>query len=214
MMPPRLEKRETWGTSCFQFFDAGDLDHQPSCRKHSGSRRYSRDPEYPYNLQPCALAGMQGAEAPKILLYWSNRPGPNLREEWLQTFAGKLEVGCVRAKSAIDVPMLSSTGVRRTEWISPAWGPPCTNAIPEICPRSLMLLALIMKRLESLEISVLRSVITWFCQMKPWDQLLPESTLFPTTWPRLLMPVAKAATSPGTWPRIVSVPSGCQREAS
>src|SRR5262249_27275453 len=138
----------------------------------------------PHNLRPCALAqqmtGMHSAEAPKILLYWSNPPGPNPCEWWWPTFAGKLACGCVRAKSAIDVPMLSSTGVRRTEWISPAWGPACTNAIPEICPRSLILLALITKRLESLGISVLTSVITLFCQMKPWDQLLPESTLFPT----------------------------------
>src|SRR5215470_13393150 len=102
---------------------------------------------------------MQGAEGHEIpfSVYRSN--WPNLREEWLQTFAGKLEVGCVRAKSAIDVPMLSSTGVRRTEWISPAWGPACTNAIPEICPRSLILLALIITRLESPGISVLTSVI-------------------------------------------------------
>ena len=119
----------------------------------------------------------------------------NRCEKWLQAFADKLECGCVRAKSAIDVPMLSFTGVARNAWMSPAWGPVCTVAIPEICPRSLILLAEIMKRLESAGISVFRSVITPFCQMKPWDQLLPESTLFPTTWPRLLMPVAKAATS-------------------
>src|SRR5262249_29471971 len=34
-------------------------------------------------------------------LYWSNRPGPNPCKKWLQVFAGKLECGCVRAKSAI-----------------------------------------------------------------------------------------------------------------
>src|SRR5262249_46239329 len=128
-------------------------------------------------------------------LYRSNRPGPNLRE-WLQTFAGKA-CGCVRAKSAIDVPMLPSTGVKRIEWMSPAWGPVTTNAIPEICPRSLILLALIMRRLESSGISVLRSVNTWFCQIKPPDQLKPESKVLPTTWPLLLMPVAWEACCPG-----------------
>jgi len=46
-------------------------------------------------------------------LYWSNRPGPNLCQKWLQAFAGKLECGCVRAKSAIDLPILASTGVAR-----------------------------------------------------------------------------------------------------
>ena len=88
-----------------------------SCRKHSGSRRYSRDPCCPAQPPPCAfaehMAGMHGTKARKILLYWSNRPGPNLREKWLQTFAGKLACACVRAKSAIDVPTLASTGVAR-----------------------------------------------------------------------------------------------------
>ena len=54
--------------------------------------------------------------------------------------------------------------------MSPLWGPACTVAIPEICPRSLILLAAMMKRLESAGISVLRSVVTSCCQMKPWDQ--------------------------------------------
>jgi hypothetical protein len=99
--------------------------------------------------------------------------------------------------------------------MSPAWGPVSTVAIPEICPRSLILLAEIMKRLESAGISVLRSVITPSCQMKPWDQLNLESKLFPTTWPRLLMPVAKAAKSPGRAPRFVTAPSApfCQTAA-
>ena len=44
---------------------------------------------------------------------------------------------------------------------------------------------------------MLRSVITPSCQMKAWDQLKLESQVLPTTWPRLLMPVAMAAKSPG-----------------
>jgi len=145
--------------------------------------------------------------------YLSNRPGPKLRK-WLHAFPDRLECGCVRAKSAIDLPMLASTGVKRIEWMSPAWGPVTTVAIPEICPRSLILLALIMRRLESSGISVLRSVSTWFCQIKPPDQLKPESKVLPTTCPLLLMPVALEAFSPGRMPRTVSVPSGCQREAT
>jgi hypothetical protein len=39
--------------------------------------------------------------------------------------------------------------------MSPAWGPVSTVAIPEICPRSLILLAEITKRLESTGMSVL-----------------------------------------------------------
>jgi hypothetical protein len=144
-------------------------------------------------------------------LYRSNRPGPKLRK-WLHAFPDRLECGCVRAKSAIDLPMLASTGVKRIEWMSPAWGPVTTVAIPEICPRSLILLALIMRRPESSGISVFRSVRTWFCQIKPPDQLKPESKVLPTTWPLLLMPVALEALSPGRMPRTVSVPSGCQRE--
>ena len=139
---------------------------------------------------------MHGAEAPTIALYRSNRPGPKLRK-WLHAFPDRLECGCVRAKSAIDLPMLASTGVKRIEWMSPAWGPVTTVAIPEICPRSLILLALIMRRLESSGISALRSVSTWFCQIKPPDQLKPESKVLPTTWPLLLMPVALEALSSG-----------------
>ena len=78
----------------------------------------------------------------------------------------------------------------------PACGPLSTVAMPEICPLSLILLAEIMKRLESAGMRVFRSVITPSCQMKPWDQLKLESKLFPTTWPRLLMPVAKAGGIP------------------
>ena len=98
--------------------------------------------------------------------------------------------------------------------MSPAWGPVSTVPIPEICPRSLILLAEIMKRLESAGISVLRSVITPSCQMKPRDQLKLESKLFPTTWPRLLMPVAKAAKSPGRTPRLVTAPSAPLSQAA
>ncbi len=46
-------------------------------------------------------------------LYRWNRPGPNLCEEWLQAFAGKMDCGCVRAKSAIEKPMRPSAGVKR-----------------------------------------------------------------------------------------------------
>ncbi len=95
----------------------------------------------------------------------------------------------------------------------PACGPASTVAMPEICPRSLILLAEITKRWELSGNSVLRSVITPFCQMKPWDQLLPELKELPTTWPRLLMLVAKEATSPGRRsPRLVTV-LFCQRAA-
>src|SRR5882724_6406239 len=104
------------------------------------------------------------------VLYRSNRPGPKLGKWWLQTFAGKLDFGCVRAKSAIDLPILSFTGVNRMAWILSLSGPLMTVAIPEICPRSLIFLAAIMKRLESSRISLLRLVITLSCQMKPRDQ--------------------------------------------
>src|SRR5271163_5099160 len=83
-------------------------------------------------------------------LYWPNRPGPNLCEEW-QVFAGTVECGCVRAKCAADSPISSLAGVNRMAWILPVSGPVSTVAIPEICPRSLILLAAMMKRLESLE---------------------------------------------------------------
>src|SRR5215467_7206758 len=68
-----------------------------------------------------------------------------------------------------------------------------------------MLLAEITKRLELAGNTVFRSVITPFCQMKPWAQLKLESKVLPTTWPRLLTPVANAAKSPGRVPRFVSV---------
>jgi len=45
--------------------------------------------------------------------YRWNRPGPNLCNEWLQAFAGKMECGCVRAKSAIEEAMRPSTGFKR-----------------------------------------------------------------------------------------------------
>jgi hypothetical protein len=75
----------------------------------------------PALLWPCAFAqhraGMHspedGAEASKKYPYCSNRPSPDLRKSCLPTFAGKLDFGCVRATSAIDVPMLASTGVAR-----------------------------------------------------------------------------------------------------
>jgi hypothetical protein len=166
-------------------------------RKHSGSRRYSRDPSCPAQPQALRLRAAFGWNAgcgnSENTFYCPNRPSPNLWKSCLLTFAGKLDFGCVGATSATDLPMLSFTGVARKAWMSPVWGPETTVAIPEICPRSLILLAEIMKRLESAGISVLRSVITPFCQMKPWDQLKLESKLFPTTWPRLLMPVATAA---------------------
>ena len=60
----------------YGFDSLGDRIHSliplDSCRKHSGSRRYSRDPECPVQLQPCVftrqLAGMHGAGAPKAPL--------------------------------------------------------------------------------------------------------------------------------------------------
>jgi hypothetical protein len=61
--------------------------------------------------------------------------------------------------------------------------------MPEICLRSLILLAMVAKRLELAGNSVLRSVIMPSCQMKPWDQLKLESQVLPTTWPLLLMPL-------------------------
>jgi hypothetical protein len=45
--------------------------------------------------------------------YRWNRPGPNLCKEWLQAFAGKMECGCVRAKSAIEEARRPSTGFKR-----------------------------------------------------------------------------------------------------
>src|SRR5262249_17272148 len=116
----------------------------------------------------------------------SNRPTPDLRKSWLPTFAGKVIFVSMRATSATDCPTLASTGVARKAWTLPASGPLSTIAMPEICPRSLILLAMVAKRLESAGNSVLRSVITPFCQMKPWAQLKLESQVLPTTWPLLL----------------------------
>src|SRR5215469_8915179 len=126
-----------------------------------------------------------------------------------------MDFGRVGATSATDVRMLSSEGINRMAWILFLSGPVSTVAIPEICPLSLILLAAMMKRLESLEISELRLVITPSCQMKPRDQPA-ELKVLPTTWPRLLMPVAKAAPSPGRMPRFVTAPRApfCQREAT
>src|SRR5580704_4075070 len=154
---------------------------------------------------------LDDARAPKGPLYLPNGPGPNLCEEW-QAVAGTVECGCVRAKSATDSPISSLAGVNRMAWIFPASGPVSTVAIPEICPRSLILLAAMMKRLESSRMSVFRSVITLSCQMKPRDQPT-ELKVLPTTWPRLLMPVAKAAPSPGRMPRFLTPPFS-QREAT
>src|ERR1700693_2325881 len=138
--------------------------------------------------------------------YRPNRTSPNLCKCGSPAFAGKLDFGCVRATSATDLPMLCLTGVARKAWILPASGPLSTIAMPEICPRSLILFAMVAKRLELAGNSVLRSVITPFCQMKPWDQLKLESQVLPTTWPLLLMPVAMAATSPGRGAGVVGGP--------
>jgi hypothetical protein len=51
---------------------------------------------------------------------------PNLREWWLQAFAGKLDSGRVSATSATDVSILSFTGVARMAWILPLSGPVST----------------------------------------------------------------------------------------
>src|SRR5205085_9111896 len=111
----------------------------------------------------------------KYSFYCSNRPSPDLRKSCLPTFAGRVIFGCVRATSATDVPMLSFTGVARKAWVSPACGPLSTVAMPEICPLSLIWLAMVAYSLELAGNSVLRSVITLFCQMKARDQLKWES---------------------------------------
>src|SRR6202035_3843194 len=121
------------------------------------------------------------------------------------------DFGCVGATSATDLPMLWRAGVARKAWMLPAFGPLSTIAMPEICPRSLILFAITAKRLELAGNSVLRLVITLFCQMKAWDQLKLESKLLPTTWPWLLMPLAMPPKSPGRIPRAVTVSvSFCQ----
>jgi hypothetical protein len=145
--------------------------------------------------------------------YRPNWPRPNLRKNCSPAFAGKLDFG--RATSATDLPMLWCAGVARKAWMFPASGPLTTIVMPEICPRSLILLAMTGKRLELAGNSVLRSVITLSCQMKAWDQLKLESRELPTTWPRSLMPVAMAATSPAGAPRFVTAPFApfCQTAA-
>jgi hypothetical protein len=75
--------------------------------------------------------------------YWRNRPSFNLCNCCWLTFAGKLDFGCVGATSATDKPMLACTGVARKAWMLPASGPLSTIAMPEICPRSLILLAMV-----------------------------------------------------------------------
>lgn len=65
-------------------------------------------------------------------------------------------------------------------WTLPLSGPLMTIAMRLICPRSLILLAATMKRLESWGISVLRSVTTPSCPMKPWDHA-PSLKVLPTT---------------------------------
>jgi len=53
--------------------------------------------------------------------------------------------------------MLPFTGVARKAWMLPASGPLSRIALPEICPRSLILLAMVAKRLALAGNSVLRS---------------------------------------------------------
>src|SRR6202795_2277021 len=73
--------------------------------------------------------------------YRSIPPVPKLGKWWLLAFAGKVEYGSVRANSATDSPISSFEGVNRMAWILFASGPESTVAIPEICPRPLILLA-------------------------------------------------------------------------
>ena len=81
-------------------------------------------------------------ESPKNLLLPESAES-DIRKICLPTFADKVTFWSVRATSAIDLPMLSFTGVNRMAWMSPSCGPLCTIAIPEICPRSLILLAMV-----------------------------------------------------------------------
>src|SRR6202041_717926 len=191
-----------------------------SCRKQSGSRGLGETQIDPHMIRPCAfaqhMAGMHGAEAQKMPLSWIDQCA-NLGESCMPTFAaGKLIFGCVRTTSATDLPRSSSTGVARKAWTSlRLCGPASSNAMPEICPRSLMLLAETTKRWELAGNKVLRSIVTPFRQMRPRDQLVPflELKELPTTWPRLLMLVAKEAISPRRrGPRLVTV-LFCQRAA-
>src|SRR5580704_1342317 len=144
--------------------------------------------------------------------YWSIRPIPNLFKSCFLTFAGKSEFGCVGARSATDLSILSFTGVARKAWMSPVCGPLSTVAIPTICPRSLIWLAMVGYRLELAGNSVLRLVITPSCQIKALDQLKLASKVLPTTWPLSLMPLAMAAKSSGRVLRFLSAPF-CQRAA-
>ena len=70
---------------------------------------------------------------------------------------GKLMFGRVGATSATEIPMLPFTGVARKAWMLPASGPLSRIALPEICPRSLILLAMVAKRLALAGNSELRS---------------------------------------------------------
>src|SRR5271163_1116240 len=149
-----------------------------------------------------------GADPGNECRYCPERPSLNLCKIRL-AFTGALDFGCVGTSSATDLPMLSFTGVNRMAWMLPSSGPLRTIAMAPICPRSLILLAMVANRLELAGISVLRSVITPSCQIKAWAQLKLESQLLPTTWPRLLMPLAMPPKSPGRRPRSVSV-SFCQ----
>ena len=98
--------------------------------------------------------------------------------------------------------------------MSPACGPATTVAMPEICPRSLMLLAEITERLDSAGISVALACTVIVCWNESGPSCCWSQRCFPTTtWPRSLRPVAKAAWSPGTKPRILSA-AGCQRAAT
>src|SRR5215467_7147381 len=213
MLPHVSRERETWvNPPSLSAFRSRRPGPPALLRKHSGSRRYSRDPYCPTHAPALRLrAAWLECMVRKLrkYLYRASRPSPNLCKSCLLTFAGKLDFGCVRATSATDLPMLCLRGVARKAWMSPACGPLSTVAMPEICPLSLILLAMVAKRLELAGNSVLRSVITPFCQMKAWDQLNLESKLLPTTWPLLLMPLASPAKSPGRRPRFVRTPS-CQ----
>jgi hypothetical protein len=80
--------------------------------------------------------------------YRPNRPSTNPGKSWLPIVAGKLDFGRVGASSATDLPMLCVTGVAIKAWMLPICGPLCTIAMPEICPRSLILFAMTARRLE------------------------------------------------------------------
>src|SRR5436190_24213447 len=100
-----------------------------------GSRRHRATHVVRHNLRP-------------YYFYRPNWPGPNPGKSCLPTFAGKLDFGRVGASSATDLPMLCLTGVAIKAWMLPISGPLCTIAMPEICPRSLILFAMTARRLE------------------------------------------------------------------